>query len=304
MLPEPSADLTNIPAGRRLNEAAKLRPRVNLISPRPEFRTMIQNHNTEKIDLEWNDDDVVPAVVYPNLDFLFQQMLRLTLKEVAAGHGELILDVGCGRAIDGAQLCEKGAQVVGLEPSRVMLVRAKEYLSQSSSRVALAQGIGENLPFKPHSFDKVMCKGALDHFLSPDKTMEEIARVLKPQGEMIISIANFNSLGFRLGKRLYPVTKFLSPSLAKERKPWELPPDHKYKFDYPLLGSLVKQHFEVKKAKGISLFFGLPLWGSLLSRLPHSVSYALLKTLDRLARPFPSLADVVLMKCIPVDEPK
>jgi hypothetical protein len=59
---------------------------------------------------------VIPAVVYPNLDFLFQQMIHLTLKEVAPGHGELILDVGCGRAIDGARLGRKGAQVVGLEP--------------------------------------------------------------------------------------------------------------------------------------------------------------------------------------------
>ena len=265
---------------------------------------MTQNHNTEKIDLEWNDDDVVPPVVYPNLDFLFQQMLDLTLKEVAAHHGELILDVGCGRAVDGAQLCQNGAQVVGLEPSRVMLVRAKEYLTENNARVVLAQGIGEYLPFKSHSFDKVMCKGALDHFVSPKKTMEEIARVLKPQGEMIVSIANFNSLGFRLAKKLYPVTRFLSPSLAKERKLWELPLDHKHEFDYPFLSNLVKQHFEIKQAKGISLFFGLPLWGSLLSRLPHSVSYALLKTLDKLARPFPSLADVILMRCAPIHEPE
>jgi len=261
---------------------------------------MIHNHNTTDIDLEWNDDDVVPNVVYPNLDFLFQQMLHLTLKEAAPARGELILDVGCGRAIDGARLWEKGARVVGLEPSRVMIARAKEHLSRSNAHVALAQGIGENLPFRMHSFDKVMCKGALDHFVSPKKTMEEIARVLKPQGEMIISIANFDSLGFRLGKRLYPVTKFLSPSLAKERKPWELPSDHKYKFDYPFLSDLVKPHFQIKTTKGISLFFGLPLWGSLLSRLPRSVSYALLNTLDKLARPFPSLADVILMKCTPI----
>ena len=265
---------------------------------------MRQAHNTKKIDLEWNDDDVVPPVVYPNLDFLFRQMLHLTLKEVAPGHGELILDVGCGRAIDGAWLWEKGAQVIGLEPSRVMLLRAKEYLSQSNARVALTQGIGEDLPFKPQSFDKVMCKGALDHFFSPSKTMEEIARVLKPDGEMIISVANFDSLGFRWGKKLYPITKFLSPYLAKERKPWELPSDHKYKFDCQLLSSLVKQRFEIKKTKGISLFFGLPLWGSILSKLPHSVSYALLNTLDRLARPFPSLADVILMKCTPIYKPK
>jgi ubiquinone/menaquinone biosynthesis C-methylase UbiE len=265
---------------------------------------MIQDHDTKKIDLEWNDDDVVPAVVYPNLDFLFQQMLHLTLKETASGHGELILDVGCGRAIDGARLWEKGATVIGLEPSRVMLVRAREYLGQSDAQVALAQGIGENLPFKRHSFDRVMCKGALDHFFSPSQTMEEIARVLRPEGEMIISIANFNSLGFRLGKKLYPITKFLAPSLAKERKPWELPPDHRHKFDYPLLRSLVREHFEIKKTEGISLFFGLPLWGSFLSKLPRSVSYALLKTLDKLARPFPSLADVILMKCTPIDRAK
>ena len=265
---------------------------------------MKQDHNGKGIDLEWNDDDVVPDVVYPNLDFLFKQMLHLTLKEVAPSHGELILDIGCGRAIDGARLSERGAQVVGLEPSRVMLVRAKEYLTENDAGVALAQGIGENLPFKSHSFDKVMCKGALDHFMSPARTMEEIARVLKPQGEMIVSIANFNSLGFRLGKRLYPLTKLLSPSLARNRKPWELPLDHTYKFDYRLLASLVKRHFEIKTTKGISLLFGLPLWGSLLSRLPHSVSGALLKLLDKLARSFPSLADVILIRCTPICRPK
>jgi ubiquinone/menaquinone biosynthesis C-methylase UbiE len=261
---------------------------------------MIQDHDTKEVDLEWDDDDVVPDVVYPNLDFLFQQMLHMTLKEVAPCQGELILDVGCGRAIDGARLCERGARVIGVEPSRVMLIRAREYLTDNSASVVLAQGIGESLPFKSHSFDKVMCKGALDHFLFPGQTMEEIARVLKPDGKMIVSIANFNSLGFRMAKRLYPVTKLFSPSLAKERKPWEIPLDHTYKFDYPLLESLVKQHFEVKKTKGISLFFGLPLWGSLLSRLPRSVSYTLLKTLDKLARPFPSLADVILIRCTPI----
>jgi ubiquinone/menaquinone biosynthesis C-methylase UbiE len=265
---------------------------------------MIQNRNTEKIDVAWDDDDVVPDVIYPNLGFLFQQMLHLTLKEVDASHGELILDIGCGRAIDGARLSEKGAQVIGLEPSQVMIARAKQYLLENNTGVALGQGVGENLPFKGHSFDKVMCKGALDHFFSPSKTMEEIARVLKPGGEMIISIANFDSLGFRLGKKLYPVTKLLSPSLAKGRKPWEPPLDHTYRFDHPFLNSLVKEHFEIKKTRGISLFFGLPLWGSFLSKLPHSVSYALLRILDKLARPFPSLADVILMKCAPIYRPK
>lgn len=261
---------------------------------------MAQERNTGQIDLEWSDDHVMPAVVCPNLDFLFQQMLNLTLEEVHPGRGELILDVGCGKAVDGAQLSTRGARVVGLEPSDIMLGRAKEYLSEGNALVALTRGIGESLPFKSHTFDKVMCKGALDHFLSPSQTMGEIARVLKPDGEVIISIANFDSLGFRLGKGLYPVTRFLCPSLSKERKLWELPPDHTYRFDYPFLSGLMKQHFEIKRTKGISLLFGLPLLGNILAKLPRSLAFAILRALDKLARPFPSLADVILMRCTPV----
>jgi len=265
---------------------------------------MMQNHDVEKIDLEWTDDDVVPSVVYPDLEFLFQQMLDLTLEEVGAGHGELILDIGCGKAVDGAKLAEKGALVIGLEPSHIMLDRAKEHLGENNLKVALAQGIGENLPFKSHSFDKVMCKGALDHFFSPSKTMEEISRVLKPEGEMVIAIANFESLGFRVGKTLYPVSKLLYPARYVARKPWEPPPDHQYKFDYPFLCSLTKEHFEIRKRKGISLLFGLPLWGSFLHKLPNSLSYAILKVLDKIARPFPSLADVIVIRCTPISESK
>ncbi|MBE0430651.1 MAG: class I SAM-dependent methyltransferase [Dehalococcoidia bacterium] len=260
---------------------------------------MAQSQPHDKIDLEWTDDDVVPEVVYPSLEFLFRQMLNLTLEEVDPRRGELILDVGCGKAIDGAHLWQKGASVVGLEPSHVMLGRARKHLSTNGAEVALAQGIGESLPFKSHSFDKVMCKGALDHFFSPGQTMEEIARVLKPGGEVIISIANFDSLGFRMGKRLYPATKYLCPSMTRERKLWELPPDHTYKFDYPFLSNLMKQHFEIRKTKGISLLFGVPLLGNILAKLPRFISYEILKVLDRVARPLPSLADVILMRCTP-----
>lgn len=264
---------------------------------------MTPNSGNEKIDLEWSDDGVVPDVVYPSLEFLFRQMLDLTLQEVQAQPGEIILDVGCGKAVDGAQLRKRGAVVIGLEPSRVMLARARQYLGENGAQVALAQGIGETLPFKAHSFDKVLCKGALDHFYSPDQTMEEIARVLKPGGEIIVSIANFDSLGFRLGKRLYPVTRLLCPSLSHERKLWELPPDHTFKFDYPFLRGLMEQHFEIRKTKGISLLFGVPLLGNILARLPSSISYAILRALDRLARPLPALADVILMRCTRLHRP-
>ena len=257
-----------------------------------------------KLDLEWNDDDVVPAVVDADLEFLFRQMNLLTSQAVNAKEGERILDVGCGRAIDAARLSQSGAEVIGLEPSRVMLAYASEHLGEVHMEVALIQGIGESLPFRSCFFDKVVCKGALDHFLSPGRTMEEISRVLKPGGEAIIAIANFDSLGFRIGKKLNRIRALFFREVARQRKPWELPPDHTYKFDCPSLSNLAKGYFHIERVIGVSLLCGMTWWGGILSALPRPISNGILNALDKLARFFPSLADVIVMNCVPLSEHK
>jgi len=250
-----------------------------------------------KLDLRWNDDAVVPAKVTPDLEFLFRQGERLILEAVAAREGEYILDVGCGRAFDAALLSESGAVVIGLEPSEVMLSRAKEHLGAVSAPVALSRGVGESLPFRSNSFDKVICKGALDHFLSPDKTMAEISRVLKPGGEVIIAVANMESLAFNVGRRMFKLRAIFFPGADRRAKPWEQPPDHTCKFDYRSISGLVKRYFQVKKAEGISLLYGMPGWDSILSVLPRPFRRSILALLDKAARPFPSLADVIVVKC-------
>ena len=247
--------------------------------------------------MRWNDDKVVPAKVSPDLEFLFRQGERLILEAVAAREGEYILDVGCGRAIDAALLSESGAVVIGLEPSEVMLSRAKEHLGAVNSGVALSRGVGESLPFRSNSFDKVICKGALDHFLSPDKTLEEIARVLKPGGEAIIAIANVESLAAHIGRGIFKLRAIFSRQADCKVKPWEPPPDHTCKFDYRSISTLVKSYFQVKKAEGISLLYGMPGWDSILSVLPRPFRRSILALLDKAARPFPSLADVIVVKC-------
>jgi len=185
-----------------------------------------------------------------------------------------------------------------------MLDRAKEYLAQVDTTVALLQGMGEVLPFKSCFFDKVMCKGALDHFMSPGKTMEEISRVLKPEGEMIIAIANFESLGFRIGKKVTRLKVVFGGKAEEQITPWVLPVDHTYKFDYQSLYNLVKANFQIKSIKGISLLWGVPWWGSILSKLPKPICYGILRALDKAARLFPSLADIIVVKGIPFSECK
>ena len=251
-----------------------------------------------KVDLNWDDEEVVTGVHYLDTIFLFDRMTQGTQSMVAPQKGEWILDIGCGKAVDALQLAESGGKVMGLDPSERMLKEARNYLAGYGSEVALVRGIGEALPFKKHSLDKVVCKGALDHFPDPQRSIEEMSHVLKPEGEAVIAIANFESLSCRIGRAWHSIIKkFIKGDFP--RTPWELPLDHTYKFDYPIIINLVERHFEVKKILPISLLWTAPYWGKIISMPPRRISQTILVFLDKIAHRVPSLSDVIIIKGTP-----
>lgn len=255
--------------------------------------------NEVQVDLDWNDDDVVPEKVTRDLIFLFDRMIEATIGKIDPSKGDKVLDIGCGRAVDDIKIAAKGGKPVGLEPSRTMLGHCKTCISDSGNEVDLIQGIGENLPFQDNSFDWVMCKGALDHFPDPYKTMEEVARVLKPEGRAVISIANFESLGHLLGRHTHRFTKYFPWRDKTKRQAWETPPDHTYRFDYHLIVDVMSSHLKIEEAEGISFLWGAPLWDKTLAILPERVSFGIMGLLDKIARRYPSLSDVVLVTGYP-----
>ena len=250
-----------------------------------------------EIDLDWNDDDVVPEHVTPDILFLFDRMIEATINEVDLTKGDRVLDVGCGRAVDAIKIAQKGGDPVGIEPSRTMLGHGKTCVAENGKSVSLIQGIGESLPFKAQTFDWVVCKGALDHFPDPYKTVEEIARVLKPYGKAVIALANFESLGHRLGKNIDRLTGFIPRKDPNKRRAWETPPDHTYRYDYPLIKHVASSHLEIEEVVGISLLWGAPLWDKFLDIMPRKLSFSILGMLDVLARRVPSMSDVVIVRC-------
>lgn len=255
-----------------------------------------------RVDLEWDDGHVLPAKVYPDIAFLFRRMNEITLETAAVDGNELVLDIGCGRAVDATELAKKGAQCSGLEPSRKMIAHARKHIADNGIEVSLAQGVGEHLPFKTNAFDKIVCKGALDHFSHPSQAIEEMARVLKPQGQVIIAIANFESLGFKLGRWLFTLVGVLLPRKANNKSFWQIPADHTIKFDYTVLKRLVRPHLRIEQSVGTSLLVGLPGWSSLLDKLPERVSLAILKALDKVAGHVPHLSNVIVIRCCPREE--
>lgn len=245
-------------------------------------------------DTAWNDDEIVMSDMTPDTDFVFERMTLETIAAVDPKPGELVLDVACGRGIDALSLAEKGASLVGIEASSVMIDKALEFLGDKKDKVVLARALAEDLPFPDDTFDKVVCKGAMDHFANIEESMAEMARITKPGGKVIIAIANFESLTCIIGRNVWGRGKKALGKDTGEHPFWEPPDDHNFKFDVPVLKNLMGKHCRVEKVLGLSMLWGLPKWGATLRKVKPGTAASILKALDAGARLAPSLSDVLI----------
>ena len=104
-----------------------------------------------------------------------------------------VLDVGCGTGHQMRLLAEKGYEVSGVDGSEEML----RYAERNNPGARLRRGDVEALPFEDGSFDAVICIEVLRYLSDPSRSLEEIARVLKPGGTAIVTAAPlFNANGY------------------------------------------------------------------------------------------------------------
>jgi SAM-dependent methyltransferase len=248
-----------------------------------------------KVNLDWDDEDVLPPVLSRDTDFVFRRMTEETLKAVETHSSHKVLDVGCGRGIDAAALARRGGILFGCEPSRVMLRKAKEGLKSCEGVVWLVSSMAENLPFASRTFHRVVCKGAIDHFLNPDQAVAEMCRVASPEGRVVISVANFESLSCFLGRSLNGLIQRISGRGISPPHIWEIPRDHTYKFDYSTVLALARKYLRIESIRGVSLLWGFPRWAKVLKRIPQPMSLILLRCLDKIANWNPDWGDVLIV---------
>jgi SAM-dependent methyltransferase len=105
--------------------------------------------------------------------------------------GEHILDIGCGGGVDvliAAIMTGPEGKVTGIDISPEMLDTARENSRKAGfENISFEESSAEDLPFPDRSFDVVLSSGAFN--LIPDKTkaLQEVFRVLKPQGRFMMA---------------------------------------------------------------------------------------------------------------------
>ncbi|MEZ4861298.1 MAG: methyltransferase domain-containing protein [Caldilineaceae bacterium] len=121
-----------------------------------------------------------------------EQRVRHLLKFANLAKGQRALDVGAGTGLLTMMMAEDGAsEVVGVDISPAMLEMA-EYLRLSSAskaarNVSFRLAAAQKMPFRNESFDVVICRLLLHHSHKPERILQEIKRVLKPGGTMVLA---------------------------------------------------------------------------------------------------------------------
>ena len=151
---------------------------------------------------------------------------KLIFRMLAPEPGELILDAGCGTGIFTEDIIKTGARVVGLELAFDMLRRAVTKCSGRTFQSVI--GDIQRLPFADDSFNKAISITAIEFIQDARRAVEELFRVTKPGG--CIVVATLNSLSpwaqrrkeaAQKGHSLFKHAIFRSPDEIKGLSPVE-----------------------------------------------------------------------------------
>lgn len=125
-------------------------------------------------------------------------MITVDFRRAPLRAGDRILDVGCGSGRHmGETVRHAGTLTVGTDLHPADLLEAEKRLATlgemgeiRGSWVLAASDITA-LPFPDHAFDLVICSEVLEHVPDHRAAMAELVRVLKPGGDLVISVPRY-----------------------------------------------------------------------------------------------------------------
>ena len=108
--------------------------------------------------------------------------LSLVLDAFAPIAGRRLVDVGCGPGAMTAALAGHGARMTGIDPGTAAIAAVRERAPDCTFEAGLA----ERLPFADGAFDGAVILNALHHVPDPRAALDEAARVVVPEGRIVV----------------------------------------------------------------------------------------------------------------------
>ena len=130
------------------------------------------------------------ALPDPAVDRKFARIVELVSDQLPA---RSLLDAGCG---DGrflaatSRLPNAPEELAGCDISGRILETAAETIAREGRTAELVPANLERLPFPDEAFDVVVCVQVIEHLVAPQLGIDQLARVLRPGGTLVLSTDN------------------------------------------------------------------------------------------------------------------
>lgn len=155
---------------------------------------MVSNYQRNKINSiadgynslaeEWDRRFENPTIQY-------RRSIKFNIISKNIKEGNKVLDVGCGSGRHTFFLLEKGCSVTGIDISQKMLEVLKRKTEERKYSLSLFLADCNNLPLETESFDVVVSiYGSLTHLRNPIRCIQEMKRVLKKGGKIVVGVEN------------------------------------------------------------------------------------------------------------------
>lgn len=124
---------------------------------------------------------------YPSAMRVIASVGELVVERAGVSGDDVVLDVACGAGNATIPAAKTGARTTGLDITPELLEAGKKAAAEAGVEIEWIVGDAQDLPFDDATFDVVTsvfgCMFAPDH----RKTAEELVRVLKPGGRMVVA---------------------------------------------------------------------------------------------------------------------
>ncbi len=126
-------------------------------------------------------------------------MLTVNFDRLKLEEGHMVLDLGCGFGRHAFEVLRRGAKVVACDMALHELHEVRATYAamaevgeiEETSAAFTSAGDATRLPFQDNTFDRIIASEVLEHIHNDEDALDELFRVLKPDGILAITVPSY-----------------------------------------------------------------------------------------------------------------